>query len=120
MKCAIWLNSSSRNSAPPPNPSYDIRHIAPLLNAAILGGMNTQNTVITFAVEADQTKPQRFRGIAYSGELIPAYGFYGDAAIDLSSITLPSGKLFALVAQEPWGLLQCYPLHFSHDKTVTH
>lgn len=59
--------------------------------------MNTQTTCLTFAVEASAEAPQRFRGVAYSGGLIPSYGFYGDAAIDLDSIKLPEGKLFALV-----------------------
>jgi len=57
------------------------------------------NTNLYF--EVSKTAPQRFRGIAYSGGLIPAYGRYGDAAIDLDTLELPSGKLFALVDHDP-------------------
>ena len=59
--------------------------------------MTTQTTCLTFAVEASAEAPQRFRGVAYSGGLIPSYGYYGDAAIDLASLKLPDSKLFALV-----------------------
>lgn len=31
--------------------------------------------------------PRRFRGIAYSGGVIPNYGRYGDAAIDLATVS---------------------------------
>lgn len=45
--------------------------------------------------------PKRFSGIAYSGGVIPGYGWYGDAAIDLASLTLPEGAIFALVDHDP-------------------
>ena len=57
------------------------------------------NTNLFFSVA--QTAPHRFRGIAYSGGQIPAYGPYGNAAIDLDSLELPKGKLFALVDHDP-------------------
>lgn len=60
---------------------------------------------LSFAVQATNdpaaTGPTRFRGIAYSGGLVPHYGFHGDACIDLSSIKLPEGRLFALVDHDP-------------------
>jgi len=59
--------------------------------------MNQTATCLTFAVQRDAATPQRFRGIAYSGGVIPQYGSFGDAAIDLSSVKLPDGELFALV-----------------------
>ncbi len=58
---------------------------------------------LTFAVEQSQpgaAGPVRFRGVAYSGGLIPQYGWYGDAAIDLSSVSLPA-QIFALVDHDP-------------------
>lgn len=45
--------------------------------------------------------PRRFSGIAYSGGLIPGYGWHGDSVIDLASFTLPPGPLFALVDHDP-------------------
>lgn len=59
--------------------------------------MTQAATCITFSVQRDAATPQRFRGIAYSGGVIPQYGSFGDAAIDLSSVKLPHGDLFALV-----------------------
>ncbi len=67
--------------------------------------MEKKPTCITFAVQpvadAAATGPQRFRGIAYSGGTIPQYGFYGDTCIDIDSLTLPDGRLFALVDHDP-------------------
>lgn len=59
--------------------------------------MHQTATCLTFAVQRDATAPLRFHGVAYSGGVIPQYGSFGDACIDLSSITLPDGELFALV-----------------------
>lgn len=59
--------------------------------------MSQTATCLTFAVQRDQAAPQRFKGIAYSGGVIPHYGSFGDACIDLSSVKLPDGELFALV-----------------------
>lgn len=68
-------------------------------------GMNQHPTCLTFAVspvaDPSATGPKRFRGVAYSGGTIPQYGPYGDACIDLASLVLPSGKLFALVDHDP-------------------
>jgi phage head maturation protease len=58
---------------------------------------------LTFAVTpliSSDSEQTRFSGVAYSGGLIPGYGNYGDAAIDLSSITLPE-EVFALVDHDP-------------------
>lgn len=58
-----------------------------------------QTHILTFAVEPfepEKPGPVRFRGVAYSGGLIPQYGMYGDSVIDLASINLPE-KIFALV-----------------------
>lgn len=61
--------------------------------------MEKDTHFLTFAVEQSQPAapgPVRFRGIAYSGGLIPQYGWYGDAVIDLASVNLPE-QIFALV-----------------------
>lgn len=67
--------------------------------------MKKTPTCLTFAVvpsaDPSGTGPTRFRGVAYSGGVIPQYGFYGDACIDLASLTLPAGELFALVDHDP-------------------
>lgn len=59
--------------------------------------MQKTATCLTFAVTRDAATPQRFRGVAYSGGVIPQYGSFGDACIDLASVKLPEGELFALV-----------------------
>jgi phage head maturation protease len=59
--------------------------------------------ILTFAVTSlisSDSEQTRFSGVAYSGGLIPGYGNYGDAAIDLSTITLPE-EVFALVDHDP-------------------
>ncbi|WP_298292760.1 hypothetical protein [Thiomonas sp.] len=49
----------------------------------------------TFAVNAqapaDAKQPLRFEGIAYSGGVVPQYGWLGDVAIDLSAMKNPDG-----------------------------
>lgn len=57
-------------------------------------------TFITFAptvIRDEAGLPKRFEGIAYSGGVIPGYGWNGDSAIDLSTLKLPDGEIFALV-----------------------
>jgi hypothetical protein len=70
-----------------------------------MSGMSTKPACLTFAVDPvanpTGTGPMRFRGVAYSGGVIPQYGWYGDACIDLASLSLPTGKLFALVDHDP-------------------
>lgn len=44
--------------------------------------------------------PTRFSGVAYSGGLIPQFGVFGDAAIDLATLQ-PSERLFMLVNHDP-------------------
>jgi hypothetical protein len=64
----------------------------------------TPRTFLTFApiVTRDEAGvPKRFSGIAYSGGVIPQYGWLGDAAIDLATFTLPDGAIFALVDHDP-------------------
>lgn len=63
--------------------------------------MHQTATCLTFAVQRDEAAPQRFHGVAYSGGVIPQYGSFGDSCIDLSSIKLPEGELFALVDHDP-------------------
>lgn len=46
--------------------------------------------------EQDQS-PRRFSGTCYSGGVIPNYGWYGDAVIDLSTLKAPTKPIFALV-----------------------
>jgi hypothetical protein len=62
--------------------------------------MNTQNFSISFAPTLDGVDgelPSRFMGTAYSGGVIPGYGFFGDVAIDLSTMKMPTKPVFALL-----------------------
>lgn len=45
----------------------------------------------------DGEVPSRFMGTAYSGGVIPQYGFFGDVIIDLASMKAPTKPVFALV-----------------------
>lgn len=59
---------------------------------------------LTFSpsLEADADGlPKRFSGVAYSGGVIPQYGPYGNAAIDLATLRVPETALFALVDHDP-------------------
>lgn len=62
--------------------------------------MNTQKANFTFApvvTKDEKGVPKRFSGVAYSGGVIPNYGWMGDAVIDLSTFAVPTGSIFALV-----------------------
>jgi phage head maturation protease len=63
--------------------------------------MPEKSHFLTFKViaqpEANGGIPKRFAGVAYSGGLVPGYGWNGDSAIDLSSVVLPEKPVFALV-----------------------
>lgn len=62
--------------------------------------MNTKPLFFSFAptlIEANGDTPKQFAGVAYSGGVIPGYGFYGDVAIELSSLKAPTKQVFALV-----------------------
>lgn len=62
--------------------------------------MNTKPLFFSFAptlIEASGDLPRQFAGVAYSGGVIPGYGYYGDVAIDLSSLKAPTKPIFALV-----------------------
>lgn len=48
-------------------------------------------------IDLDASQPTRFEGLAYSGGVIPNYGLYGDAAIDLGSMVVSDKPVFALV-----------------------
>ena len=48
------------------------------------------------AIDPNSSLPTGFSGIAYSGGVVPNYGWYGDTAIDLASVTFPE-RIFALV-----------------------
>lgn len=53
-------------------------------------------------LEADESgTPRQFSGVCYSGGLIPSYGWFGNAAIDLSTLKAPTKALFALVNHDP-------------------
>lgn len=52
------------------------------------------------ATAAGDGLPTRFSGVAYSGGLIPQFGAFGDAAIDLATLQ-PSDRLFMLVNHDP-------------------
>lgn len=55
-------------------------------------------TNITFS--ASITEGRKFAGVAYSGGVIPAYGPYGDVAIDLATASI-TPKAFALLDHDP-------------------
>jgi phage head maturation protease len=55
---------------------------------------------ITLAAPAEAPAANRFGGIAYSGEIIPSYGWIGDVVIDLADAQIPD-SLFALVNHDP-------------------
>jgi hypothetical protein len=42
-----------------------------------------------------------FSGVAYSGGPVPNYGWHGDMAIDLASMTLPQGEVAVLLNHDP-------------------
>lgn len=54
-------------------------------------------TQLTFSVA---TEGRKFSGVAYSGGKIPAYGAFGDVAIDLSTASI-TPKAFALLDHDP-------------------
>lgn len=56
-----------------------------------------QDLIFLAAISGDN---KQFSGVAYSGGLIPAYGHYGDAAIDLATLSTPP-KSFALLDHDP-------------------
>lgn len=60
---------------------------------------------LTFDAQLDAAKeagtaaaPRRFRGIAYSGRVVPGYGFLGDIAIDLESLRNADGDELPVLA----------------------
>lgn len=63
-------------------------------------GMSDKPHYFTFspeiAIDPNSSLPTGFSGIAYSGGVVPNYGWYGDTAIDLASVTFPE-RIFALV-----------------------
>lgn len=63
------------------------------------------NLCLTFAAQLEQPQPdtaqdaaRRFRGVAYSGGVIPNYGFLGDIAIDLDSLRNADGDELPVLA----------------------
>lgn len=46
---------------------------------------------VQLAASADKAAPVRFSGVAYSGGIVPAYGWMGDVAIDLSTLQNADG-----------------------------
>jgi hypothetical protein len=68
----------------------------------MLNSMDTNTRFLTFAplIESDAAGiPTGFSGVAYSGGIIPDYGWYGDSVIDLASVTVPD-RMFALVIHD--------------------
>lgn len=61
--------------------------------------MNTQNFTLSFAptIVSEEEVPRRFSGVAYSGGVIPQYGFFGDVAIDLATFKTPSKPVLSLI-----------------------
>lgn len=72
-------------------------------NAADSGG--NSGARLCFEVQGEKpaapSDPVRFRGVAYSGGLIPGYGWYGESAIDLASLAIPDSYVFALTDHDP-------------------
>jgi len=66
--------------------------------------MNNMPRHLTFApdITVDETNgiPTGFSGIAYSGGVVPNYGWFGDSAIDIGSLSIPD-QMFALVNHDP-------------------
>lgn len=63
-------------------------------------GMDKKTAYFTFAptlTKDAQGIPTQFTGIAYSGGVVPDYGWLGDTVIDLDTLELPTGEIFALV-----------------------
>lgn len=62
--------------------------------------MNDQPHYLTFspeiAVDPGGGIPTGFSGVAYSGGVVPNYGWFGDCAIDMASVQIPE-RMFALV-----------------------
>jgi hypothetical protein len=65
--------------------------------------MNTQTFTLSFAptIVSEGDVPRNFAGIAYSGGVIPSYGWFGDVAIDLASMKVPTKSVFALLNHDP-------------------
>lgn len=59
---------------------------------------------LTFApditVDESSGLPTGFSGIAYSGGVVPNFGWYGNSAIDMGSVSIPD-RMFALVNHDP-------------------
>lgn len=61
--------------------------------------MDTQTFNLSFAptIVSEGDVPRHFSGVAYSGGVIPQYGFFGDVAIDLATFKTPLKPVFALL-----------------------
>lgn len=55
----------------------------------------------TVEVSAEGQLPTRYTGVCYSGGVIPGYGWFGNVAIDLSTLKSPSKPIFSLVNHDP-------------------
>jgi len=61
-------------------------------------------TLLCSALEApsiEDALPKRFSGIAYSGGVVPNFGWSGDVVIDLSTMKMPTKRVFALINHDP-------------------
>lgn len=61
-------------------------------------------TLLCSAIEAPSAEdalPKRFSGIAYSGGVVPNFGWSGDVVIDLSTMKMPTKRVFALINHDP-------------------
>lgn len=67
------------------------------------GRMDNKSHYLTFApdIATDPAggTPTGFSGIAYSGGVVPNYGWFGDTIIDMASVQIPE-RMFALVNHE--------------------
>jgi hypothetical protein len=72
--------------------SNDARHITNTRHKPEYKGMKKSIHNFTFALTPDNSAGgdgTKISGVAYSGGMLPSYGWLGDCAIDLSSITVP-------------------------------
>jgi hypothetical protein len=63
-----------------------------MADAPIIGRMKNKPISLTFAATPVDGSPRRFSGVAYSGGVIPNYGWLGDVAIDLDSLKNDQGE----------------------------
>lgn len=59
---------------------------------------------LAFDVPRDPEEPLRFRGVAYSGDLVPDFGWQGDTAVDLGAMETPDGAELPVLVDHSWSV----------------